>query len=189
MRLLCALVMMSLAAPPALAHGSKSHAKDAAFVEDSFTPPDVELVDSTGRPHLFMSDIARGKLVLISFFYANCKEICPVTNQIMSLAAHQLPKTEKPIRLISVTVDPERDTASVIDALADSMGRSEDWIWLTGTPENVRRLTHGLGMRYERPEDHGILFIVGDPDTGRFISTSGLPNVDDLVATLRRLED
>jgi len=77
----------------------------------------------------------------------------------------------------------------VLGELARSFGENKDWAWLTGSAEEIRKLTHALFMRYKRPEDHRVLFIVGDVDRGHFVSTLGMPSAEQLLLELDRAGD
>ncbi|PZO81249.1 MAG: hypothetical protein DI629_05370 [Mesorhizobium amorphae] len=185
-----AALALLLWATPILAHDIDRKVAASGFVAGHFVPPDVALVDQNGQPRHFVSDIGKGHRVVISFFYANCSTLCPLSNLVMAqLVGKAFDGEGKPVRLVSLTVDPRRDTPAVIGELAHSLGAREDWIWLTGSPRDIRTLTHALGMRYDRPEDHGVLFIVGDTDSGHFVSTSGMPSAEQLLGELQRIED
>lgn len=184
------VVLLALAVPSLVfGHGLKHSSEAGRFIDVAYEAPDVTLVDSSGKPRV-VGDLLEGHRVVISFFYANCKDICPVTNMTMAqLAKSAFSLDGKPARLLSITVDPERDTPAVIRDMSEAFGEHPDWVWLTGASADVRKFTHGLGMRYDRPEDHGVLFIVGDADSGHFISTSGLANADDLLRELEAIGD
>lgn len=185
------LVMIALLAIGiAGAAGAHEAAKTSRFHADRFTPPDVSLLDQHGAARNFIADVAAGHRIVISFFYASCTTVCPVSNLVMARLGQDVDKIGgKPVRLVSITVDPDRDTPAVLAEMARGMGERPDWVWLTGSPDQVRKLTHALGLSYERPEDHGVMFIVGDVDTGNFSSTSGMPEPKDLLKELKRLRE
>jgi protein SCO1/2 len=54
----------------------------------------------------------RGKLVLLSFGFTNCTEVCPTTLATMAQAKKLLGKDAEAVQVIYVTVDPERDDAA-----------------------------------------------------------------------------
>ncbi len=62
----------------------------------------------TGDGKPFSDADVRGKPFLVYFGYTHCPDVCPTTLAQISDVLARLP--EKPIRVLFVTVDPERDT-------------------------------------------------------------------------------
>src|SRR5579864_706769 len=73
--------------------------------------PDFTLVDSEGRKTTLKQ--FRGKVVLVSFIFTTCSGSCPATTHRLAnvqaeFARH--PELKDKVQLISITLDPERDT-------------------------------------------------------------------------------
>lgn len=106
--------------------------------------PEFALVDQLGDT-VRTADL-EGRVWVTSFIFTNCTGVCPLITSKMarvrdSLAAAGLLGTE--VRLISITVDPARDTPPVLGRYAERFGGSPPahWALLTGTPpEAVRRV-------------------------------------------------
>ena len=87
-----------------------------------------------------------GSVWVASFVFTNCTGVCPLVSATMarlrdSLAAAELLGAE--VRLLSLSVDPARDTPEVLRRYAQRFGGSppEHWAFLTGEPAAaVRRL-------------------------------------------------
>lgn len=109
-----------------------------------FDAPDFALLDQRGDT--LRSSQLRGTVWVASFIFTNCASVCPLITARMAelrdeLAARGLLGTE--VRLVSITVDPARDTVSALAAYAARFGASppSEWAFLTGSPpEAVRRL-------------------------------------------------
>lgn len=73
---------------------------------------DFSLLDPDGNVRT-LADF-KGKVVVMFFGYTQCPDICPTTltemQQVMSLLG---PQSDK-VRVLFVTVDPERDTAAIL---------------------------------------------------------------------------
>ena len=70
------------------------------------------LLDSSGNTKT-MADY-KGKVVVVFFGFTQCPDVCPTTLTEMDEALKLLgPKADK-VQVIFITVDPERDTASVL---------------------------------------------------------------------------
>lgn len=81
-----------------------------------------------------------GKVWITNFFYTHCPDTCPIQSaQMRELQAEF--KNERELRLVSITVDPERDTAEVLSSYADRFGADpEVWFFLTGEAQAIHRL-------------------------------------------------
>jgi protein SCO1/2 len=91
-----------------LAQGAEPAMK-AGVLSPVLPAPKLELQGTDGTP----IDLARfkGKVVLVSFGFSNCSEVCPVTLATLAAARKKLgPKDAADVQVVYVTVDPERDT-------------------------------------------------------------------------------
>jgi protein SCO1/2 len=74
----------------------------------SFTMTDAKTEKQVGAAHY------RGKVTLLYLGYTNCPDFCPLTLQHVSTILHQLGKEAAQVRVLFVTVDPDRDTLAVL---------------------------------------------------------------------------
>jgi protein SCO1 len=88
---------------------------------------DFQLTDHAGQPAR-LSD-HRGKNVLLFFGFVNCPDVCPLTLTRLSSVLRDIGADTSQVRVLLVTVDPERDTP---EALAD---------YVTGFGPHVTGLT------------------------------------------------
>ena len=115
---------------------------EARGLDDFGAAPVFALTDQLDRP--FASDDIAGKVVVASFIYTHCQDICPVVSMRMQALQQRLREQgllTGRIQLLSFTVDPARDTPTVLRAYAE--GRDADpnaWRFLTGPEEAVKKL-------------------------------------------------
>ncbi|HEX7117603.1 MAG TPA: SCO family protein [Longimicrobiales bacterium] len=103
--------------------------------------PEFALTDQAGGT-LSRTDLL-GTVWLASFVYTNCPDFCPLVTRRMAeirddLAADGVLGSH--VRLVSITVDPARDTPAVLREYAAGFGADDParWAFLTGEPERVR---------------------------------------------------
>ena len=83
-----------------------------------------------------ISDVSlRGRLLLISFGYTNCPDICPTTLALMTEALESLGASGDAIQPIFISVDPQRDTPEKLAAYARSF--HPRLLMLTGTETEI----------------------------------------------------
>lgn len=112
-----------------------SCSRSTAKLDDYGVVPHFALTDSQG--HSFDSKSLAGKVWIVDFIYTNCPGPCPRMTSQMHKLAEKL-KGSDDIRLVSISVDPERDTPPVLNAYAHHFGGpASNWVFLTGPMPTV----------------------------------------------------
>jgi cytochrome oxidase Cu insertion factor (SCO1/SenC/PrrC family) len=100
--------------------------------------PDFALIDQRGRP-LRLSDLA-GKVWIASFVFTNCPDECPLMTSEMARLQSDLAHVAD-LRLVSISVDPDRDTPAVLLQYAERLNADPDrWFFLTGDKRVIYHL-------------------------------------------------
>jgi protein SCO1/2 len=154
-RLLASTVLfLSLSAAPALPHFPIPPKKPEIGRQAVQTKvPDFTLVDQNGKPFRFVN--ARGKIVLATFIFTTCPDVCPLLTA--KFAAIQRTLREKhfdDFLLLSITTDPERDTPAVLKSYAERFkADSNDWLFLTGSEKELAKVWQGFGVSVRKTPD------------------------------------
>jgi protein SCO1 len=93
--------------------------------------PDFILVDNADRR--FALSRLRGRVVLLSFIYTSCVTTCPLLMQSMALLKDQLKRSRlwaPSVSFVSITVDPEHDTAATLTDYAKRLEAMDANWWL-----------------------------------------------------------
>lgn len=156
-------------APPAAAQGHRHEAMEAAPPRgDSVYALSASLVDQRGRT--VGLDLFRGHPVLISMFYASCPDACPLLIADLQRMERELPpRIKADLRIVLVSLDPERDTPDALQALARARRVDESrWRLLRAPEDTVRDIAALLGVKYRRLPDgsfnHSSVITLLDPD-------------------------
>src|SRR5205823_1378542 len=108
---------------------------------------------------LRLSDL-RGKVLLVSFIFTTCNGTCPATTHRMSQVQQELKARGMAgdrVRLLSITLDPVRDTPEVLAGYARLFDLdTATWSLLTGPPLRVAEMITAWGM-WVRPTSNGQL--------------------------------
>ena len=99
--------------------------------------PEFALRDPAGD--LVRLSEMRGKVVLVAFIYTSCTTTCPILGAQMARLQKRM-KGDKHLRdgvmMLSVTVDPARDSSAVLARYASNLGADPaQWKFLRETPE------------------------------------------------------
>ncbi|HEY5974448.1 MAG TPA: SCO family protein [Geobacteraceae bacterium] len=138
---------------------------------DYFT--DLKLVTQEGTEVRFYSDILKDRIVLLSFFYTNCKIVSPKQNVILARLQSKLGQhLGKDVLIVSISVDPARDTPEKVKEYARVFAAKKGWIFLTGKKENVDWVNYKLGQYTEDIESHPLIYMLGNVKTGHWLKLS-----------------
>ncbi|MFE3838568.1 SCO family protein [Pseudogemmobacter sonorensis] len=95
---------------------------------------DYRLLAHDGRA--FTEDSLRGQPSLVFFGFTHCPDVCPTTLGDIALWQDELGDLARDLRVVVITVDPERDTPEV---LAGYVGWLDGAIGVTGAPDEVAK--------------------------------------------------
>jgi protein SCO1 len=169
---------------PARAHDTHSHgaAPAAALGSAKVVLSDKPVLDQTGRIVRVAHDVIGERIAVVNFVYTTCTTVCPVTSATFAqLQARLGAALGKEVVLISISVDPLRDTPERLREYAARHGARAGWTWLTGAKREVDDVLKGFGAYTPNFEDHPAMVLVGGARGGwtRFF---GFPSVDELLA-------
>jgi protein SCO1/2 len=101
--------------------------------------PDFQFTAAhNGEP--FGLEQMKGKLTVVDFIFTSCKSACPIMTPNFT-ELYQLYKGSDKVLLVSITVDPERDSLPVLSEYARVNGVTDDrWVFLWAPVEDVIRL-------------------------------------------------
>jgi len=145
---------------------------DESYQRKYFT--DLPLLTQDGKEVRFYTDMLRGKVVLISFIYTNCTDICPILMPNLAEIQNQLgDRFGREVTFVSISVDPEDDTPEELKKYGEKYGARPGWTFLTGKKENIDWVVYKLGQYAEDFEDHSMLFLLGDVRNARWAKMRG----------------
>ncbi len=140
----------------------------------------------------------KGKIVLLYFGYTFCPDVCPTTLLNITQMLKTLSKRADDVRVLFVTVDPNRDTLDVLKKYTDAF--APQVVGLRGTPNQLATLAKRYRVAYsvqpaspDHPYEvtHGAAVYVFGRDGGIRLLFVGLAaantRLDDMAADLGQL--
>jgi protein SCO1 len=121
----------SPAAPQTVAAGQRDNtAFRGAVIPAGKTAPDFTLRTEDGT-HLRLSS-ERGRLVLITFLYTQCRDVCPLIAIGLDSIVRNLGKDARSVTILAISVDPKGDTPRAVRAYIRSHRLGREFHWLIG---------------------------------------------------------
>ncbi|GAB3772802.1 SCO family protein [Ramlibacter monticola] len=151
--------------------------------------PDSLVVDQHGKAARFKSDIVGDRLVLVTFVYTTCTTVCPPLSALFADLQQRLgDKVGREVALVTITVDPVRDTPLRLKAYAAQYNAGPGWSFLTGRKQAIDEVLTALGVYTPNFADHPSVVLVGDPRSGEWTRFFGFPSSDQLLARVGQLQ-
>lgn len=102
--------------------------------------PAFRLVDQNGQP--FSSEDLNGKIYVVDFFFTSCPSICPIMTANLT-KIHERFAHYDDLHIVSMTVDPTRDTPEILKEYATSRRiNSPKWHFLTGDRDSLYQVAY-----------------------------------------------
>ncbi len=151
--------------------------------------PNLPVVTQDGKTLKFYDDVIKGRIVVVSFIYTNCPDICPLTTARIAQVEEKLGGLMgRDFFLVSMTVDPVRDTPQRLKEFAESFGAGPGWLFLTGRPEDIKLINTKLGDRSRTISEHRNEIILGNDATGEWARNTVFGDLDRLIMDIRSLD-
>ncbi len=142
--------------------------------------PDFKLVNQDGKPTSLRKP--PGRAVLLTFIYTRCPvpDYCPLLSNNFAEINRELEKDaalRERTHLLSITLDPAYDTPKVLRSYGGGYTEKygtetfEHWEFVTGEPEEIKRLASFFGLSYMTDKDqiiHSMRTALVGPD-GRLV--------------------
>jgi cytochrome oxidase Cu insertion factor (SCO1/SenC/PrrC family) len=134
-----------------------SERRPSALVGTVLDPPDqaadFSLTDQTGAT--FTLSEARGRVVVLTFLYTHCTDVCPFVAAKLKAADDQLGEDAGKVVLVAITTDPERDNLNTVAAYSRRLGLYDRWHFLVGPQSDLEPLwqAYAVAAQVDNPTD------------------------------------
>lgn len=98
----------------------------------------LPLRDQYGRQFTFSQ--LRGRVLIVSYIYTHCPDVCHITSARMNTFKERLKRTnlQDKVYFVSISIDPKRDTPEVLIHHAKMMNLDLiNWVFVTGDEDDI----------------------------------------------------
>jgi protein SCO1/2 len=178
---------LSLLAAPSLALGADG-ALDHGRVKPPLPPPDIEVVSQDGAKARLPA-LLRGRATALHPMFTACRATCPIQGAIFARVQKLLPdQSTRGIQLVSLSVDPVRDTPAALRKWLAEFHARPGWIAAAPSLEadgaTVRTFTGG-GRK--AADNHSTQVLIFNRDGLLVWRTFDLPEAEEIATILRKV--
>lgn len=148
---------------------------------ESYTVPDVVLVDQSGARVSLKTLLASDKVVVLDFIFGTCTTICPVLSAGYANLQQRLGPRSADIQLVSISIDPENDTPKVMREYLKRYRARPGWTFLTGKREDIDRAMNAFNAYIPNKMSHYPLTLIRTPHSGSWVRIFGLMSTSEFL--------
>jgi len=142
----------------------------------------AQLISQDGVNVELVKDVVGERIVVVDFVYTTCTTVCPVLSAVLMQVQRQLgERLGDEVVLVSITVDPQRDTPARLKDYATKLRAGQGWMWLTGEKNVVDDVLKDFGAYTPNFEDHPAMMLVGDGISGEWARFLGFPGANRII--------
>ena len=153
----------------------------------------IWLTTQHGKRVRFYDDLVKNKVVLINLMYTTCTNVCPM-NTVQLTKLHDLLKRwmGREITLLSISIDPEVDSAGALKQYWQAFGAKPGWLFLTGKFNEIEKLRRDLGVYDLDPvidadkSQHSGILTIGNDRSDRWLALPIMMHLRQLATTILR---
>ena len=133
----CLFIFLFIMLPIFLSVKNKEDNYVASFKGSSFSLKDVNNNPINEKSF-------EGPLTALFFGFTHCPDVCPMTLNKLDIIIDKLEKDNKKLKVVFISIDPERDTPEVMRDYINSFNNK--FIGITGKPEKIFLLSQSWGI-------------------------------------------
>ena len=133
----CLFIFLFIMLPIFLSVKNKEDNYVASFKGSSFSLKDVNNNPINEKSF-------EGPLTALFFGFTHCPDICPMTLNKLDIIIDRLEKDNKKLKVVFISIDPERDTPEAMRDYINSFNNK--FIGITGKPEKIFLLSQSWGI-------------------------------------------
>jgi protein SCO1 len=151
--------------------------------------PNSTVITQDGTDVKFFDDLIRDRMVVISFIYTSCRDLCPINTARLAEVARRLEgRMGEDIFFVSISVDPLNDTPERLKAFADAFYDGPGWTFITGDEQTLRLIGSKLGNNSEVPANHRNEVVLGNALTGDWSRNTPFGEIETLTSAVLDLD-
>lgn len=143
------------------------------------------MVKQDGSKTTLAKELDGKKPVILAFIYTSCTTVCPVTSQILSRTQDLLGADLPNVRILSISIDPEYDTAERLLAYSQKFGSKAQWQHYTGTLANSVAIQKAFGAYRGDKMNHVPLMFINGGGKKNWVQLEGFPSAEQVVKEYR----
>jgi len=164
------VLVTALGAPATLSAAEPAYRRTV----ESYTMPDVTLINQDGRRVKFKKLMDSDKPVVVDFIFGTCTTICPILSVGYSNLQQKLGSDSQKVHLVSISIDPENDTPKIMKEYLKRYRAKPGWDFFTGSRKDIDAVMRAFNAYIPNKMSHYPLTLIKSPQESGWIRIFGL---------------
>lgn len=153
---------------------------------ESYSLPDVTLVNQDGKRVKLKGLLNSDKPVVVDFIFGTCTTICPILSAGYANLQHKLGADSQKVHLVSLSIDPENDTPKVMKDYLKRYGAKPGWDFLTGSRADIDAVMRAFNAYIPNKMSHFPLTLMKPAGEEKWIRIYGLLSSSEFVTECKK---
>jgi protein SCO1/2 len=160
---------------------AKYSSKQYARSEASYDVESIDLLRMDEKLVQLADEIKGDGPVLLNFIFTSCTTICPVLTSTFSDFQKKLGEEAKHVTMVSISIDPQYDTAAKLREYAERFGAGPQWKFYTGSDEQSIIAQKAFDAYRGGKMNHIPLTFLKSPTNNKWIRIEGFTSSSQLL--------
>lgn len=157
----------------------------AKTVQPGPVPP-IPVVSMYGRPAVLERELDATPVVL-NFIFTTCSSTCSMQTAVLAELQRQCAARGTPIRLVSVTIDPDNDTPEQLRHFAGAFAIRPGWQFFTGRFDDLLLAQKHFDVYRGSKASHPPVVLLRGASKSSWVRVEGIASAGDLLLALDSL--
>ena len=153
---------------------------------ESYTMPDVTLIDQNGKRVKFRQLVESDRPVIVDFIFGTCTTICPVLSAGYLNLQNRLGADSEKVHLVSISIDPENDTPKVLKEYLKRYRAKPGWDFLTGSRKDIDAVMRAFNAYIPNKMSHYAVTFIHRPKDSSWIRLYGILSSSEFLAEVQK---
>jgi protein SCO1/2 len=149
--------------------------------------PAVPVMSMTGQAVRLDRELDSNSPVLVNFIFTTCSTTCSMQTAVLAELQRQCAQRGQPLRLVSITIDPDNDTPEQLRKFSKSFEVQPGWQFLTGRFDDLLRVQRHFDVYRGSKAAHPPVVMLRGSAKASWMRMEGLASTADLALALRLL--
>jgi protein SCO1/2 len=181
-----ASLLLSVAAAVCGAHEHQHHGAPAEQLARSTTTYQLDglaLLRADGKEVALAEELDHDGPLVLDFVFTTCTTICPILSHTFAMLQAE-GNPAGPLRLVSISIDPQHDTPAVLRAYARQFDAGAEWRFYTGTVAQSVAVQRAFGVYRGNKMNHVPLTFVRRARGEPWVRLEGYASAADIAREL-----